>query len=670
MKAWYTAILGVHVAMGWAQELPAIPMEQELEALVEGTEEHQPDLVQLAEALSALRENPVSINFATAEDLERIPTLNVFQIHNLLQYRSRTGMMYTPYELAQVKGFDRAFIESIVPFLSFATKQNFPSVSARNLWKYGRHTLVLRTTFDVEQRKGFGVNPGFEGPRGDYYTRYSWRYRDMFQWGITAQQDAGEPLGRGQRMGVDFLSGHFSVRRFGNLRSLVLGDYQLEFGQGLALWSSLAFGKSAKAVGIKRFAGGVKPFSGSEENRFMRGIATTYRLAKLDVSVFYARNPVDANTITDTSFAYLTSLQTTGLHRTAAELVDKDAAILQTAGGNLNYKGNGFSLGATAVRQKLDKPLVLDEALYRRFQLQGREFVNYAVDFNRLWRNFNMYGELAVNHVGAWAGFVGAESKVEDNLMLTTAIRKFDKRYTAFYHAPFAESGQSGEGGVYLGIDWQVWRRLRVAAYADHYAFKWARFRVEVPSRGSEYLMQISHNLKRSVGYYIRYKTVRKQVHPTGNPLPVLTWQQKNGFRIHLTYNPQERLTLATRVEWSWFKDAAQSARGFLWYQDVRYTFLRLPLRVSGRLALVEAPDFNTRLYGYEHDVLYAFSIPAYYGQSARFYLLCTYTLNRMRLQLRYGRTDFFDREAISSGLSALEGATQQEWKLLLKVSF
>ena len=55
--------------------------------------------------------------------------------------------------------------------------------------------------------------------------------------------------------------------------------------------------------------------------------------------------------------------------------------------------------------------------------------------------------------------------------------------------------------------------------------------------------------------------------------------------------------------------------------QDVAYDFQQVPLSLRGRLQFFDAKEWNNRIYLYEHDVLYAFSIPATYGLGGRAYL-------------------------------------------------
>src|SRR5690606_30002942 len=149
------------------------------------------------ENIQMLEANPIEVNFADAEELEKIPYLNIFQIANLLQYRDKTGTIFSAYELQAIKGFDPTTIEMILPFLSFSTQKSVPDLKLKNIVKYGRHDLVLRSGLILQERKGFSdsTENGYLGSPYNSLLRYRWRYRDYLSVGFVAQQDAGEPLG-------------------------------------------------------------------------------------------------------------------------------------------------------------------------------------------------------------------------------------------------------------------------------------------------------------------------------------------------------------------------------------------------------------------------------------------------------------------------------------------
>jgi hypothetical protein len=663
----------------WAQVPDKGELEMEIESIAEGNEENETDLIQLAENLQLLQSNPVEINFSTTEDLEKIPYLNVFQINNLLQYRKRTGLIYSPYELMAIKGFNQQTIEQILPYLSFSTQKTIPNLKLKNVWRYSRHDLIMRGTQVLEQRRGFmdSLDNGYLGSPQNLYLRYKWSYRNYLSVGLVAQQDAGEPFGGPyQNTGVDFIAGHVALTNYGNLKSLIIGDYQAQFGQGMALWSSLAFGKSAEAIEIKRYAPGFRPYTGSEENRFFRGAAATYRFFNsLDVSAFYSNNKIDANRVVSDSTGtvdFVSSLQTTGLHRTLNELEDKNANTLQALGSNLNYKGNNFSVGATAVNYQLQTALEPGSQLYQKFRFSGTGLTNFSVDANYLFRNLNIFAELAADDQIKAAGSIGLQSNPTDGFYLTVLYRNLDKQYRALFNAPFAESGNYGEKGTYIGTQWQLSKILLLKSYVDVYRFSWLRFGADAPSRGRDILSQLEFNFSRYFSGYIRLKNeVQQSNSDSDDAIRRLVNREKTTLRFHMAYSISTQLKMASRVEYAFYNQETQKDRGFVVFQDLRYLFKTCPLQLTARYAVIDVDSYDARIYAYENDITYAFSIPPYYGRSSRFYLLADYDIApRVNLQARYAISTYYDRDEISSGNQLIEGNTISEVKLQLRVKF
>ena len=67
------------------------PLEKELANSLESfeTESDENSLLQLADDMELLKSQKININRASMRDLERIPQLDIFQIHNLLEYRRK-----------------------------------------------------------------------------------------------------------------------------------------------------------------------------------------------------------------------------------------------------------------------------------------------------------------------------------------------------------------------------------------------------------------------------------------------------------------------------------------------------------------------------------------------------------------------------------------------------
>ncbi len=675
-KAWVCLLLFFGLGIQ-AQVDPNSELENEIESIAESSDENQTDLTQLAEDLEQLKQNPIALNFTDAEELQKIPYLNVFQINSLLSYRKSTGLIYSKYELIAIHGFDQALAEKIAPFINFGTENGPPQLKLKNVLKYGRHDVIFRAAQVLEDRAGYTdtSGKGYLGNPQNYYLRYKWHYSKYLSVGLVAQHDPGEPFGGSyQNLGADFWAGHIALQNYGKLKKLIVGDYQVEFGQGLALWSSLAFGKSASSTEIKRYARGFKPFSGSEENRFFRGAAATYRFFDhLDVSAFYSKNTIDANRIvkdTTDEFDEVSSLQTTGMHRTQNEIDDKDANQLQTLGANANFKGQQFSVGITGVNYQLEHGLQAGSQPYQQFRFSGKQLSNFSIDANYLLGRNNFFGELAGSDNGALYGTVGLQSNPADGIYLSMLYRNMEKDYQSIFNGPFGESGNYGESGIYMGLQWQLNKKVLLKSYIDMYQFSWLKFGVDAPSKGQDILGQLDFNWSRYAKSYLRVKTEEQETNGNNETaIRTLTTQRKTQLRLHHSYSLKGGFSLASRLEYSFYQKEETNDRGFALMQDFKYQLKKLPLQFATRIAFIETDSYDTRMYAYEKDVLYAFSIPAYYGHSTRFYLLGTYKMNRtISLQVRYAISRYTDRDVISSGLQEIEGNKISDLKIQLRI--
>ena len=104
--------------------------------------------------------------------------------------------------------------------------------------------------------------------------------------GLTAEKDPGEQFFRGaQKQGFDFYSFHAFYRGGKYLKSFAFGDYQIQLGQGLNLWSSYAFGKSSDILTMKRNPIPIKPYTSVDESRFFRGAAINLGYRNFDLLI-------------------------------------------------------------------------------------------------------------------------------------------------------------------------------------------------------------------------------------------------------------------------------------------------------------------------------------------------------------------------------------------------
>jgi hypothetical protein len=202
------------------------------------------------------------------------------------------------------------------------------------------------------------------------------------------------------------------------------------------------------------------------------------------------------------------------------------------------------------------------------------------------------------------------------------------------------------------------------------------RFRVDAPSKGADYLVQLNYKPDKKHEFYIRYRSRRDVLNTTSTdgeftmdfPLPL----DRDNWRVHAIYQVHPNLQMKTRLEWTHFdKTGSERKSGYLLYQDLVWKKLGVPVNIGVRYAVFDAPSWDARIYAYETDVLYAFSIPAYYGKGTRYYAMLKWdATRRIDVWLRYGRWMYNDRQTISSGLNEISGNVRSDLHVQVRLRF
>lgn len=649
------------------------PLQNEIENSLETfePEEDENSLLQLADDLENLQNQKIKINIATPKDLEQIPQLDIFQIHNLLEYRRKTGYLLSAFELRAVKGFDQEKIEDILPFLDFSLEPEQFHFPNRKTIKYSRNELIIRDKFNLQNRKGFEVDSGgYLGNPHSFMARYKFNFMQKIGAAIHLQQDAGEPILNSSKVpGIDFTSFTFFVKDLHFVNTLVIGDFNYEFGQGLNLWSGIGFGKSPNVSQIQRFSRGIIPYSGGEENRFFRGVASDFKLGNFRFLSFYSKRKLDANLEENENGDFeISSFPSSGLHRTEKEMENKNAADLEVFNGSLLYRGNQYSLGINHGFYFLNHPIQTKDRLYQKFDLQAQKWQSSSFSGKFQIKNFSLFTEISALDFSSYAGLLGLQIKPDDALKISILHRNFNKQYQAFYSAPFAEKGSSGEKGYYFGLDWTFNAIFNWQSYFDFYQFTWSTFQSDFPSSGQDLMNQLEIKLSSNFNMYLRFRHRTRDENQNSDAAFVTNIRQsKSNFRIQLNYQVNESMDINNRLEIS--QNSEDKNRGIFAYQDFKYTFPKRRLQLVIRYSIFDISDFENRIYSYENDLSQSFSVPANYGKGRRYYILLKWKIkDNWAFEIKFAKTIFSDRNEISSGLNLIEGNEISELKTQLKI--
>lgn len=659
-----------------------------IENLAERTEEEL-DYSDLLDGLYFLLEQPLPLNSAGYDELSRLFFLSEFQIQKLIGYRNTYGDFLSIYELQAIEGFDRETISLMIPFITLEPAEKRHPFRIGDALKYGRSDLFVRYATILEKQAGYddfpdsakleNPNSYYLGSPGSMYLRYGYRYFDKLRLGLTADKDAGEEFFAGsQPNGFDFYSGFAWITDLGAVNKLVIGDYHAEFGQGLTLWSGLAFGKSSDAVSVVRNRQGIRPNTSANENLFLRGSAATANIGNFRITGFFSSKKIDGNIgdrdTVNQEILFVTSLQQTGYHRTNSEIEDKHTTGEQLFGGHAEFRKNRLMIGATAYKTSLDPELQHDGDLYQQFYFEGKHNLNYGMDFNYLAGRFNFFGEASGSENGGRAFVVGTQALLHPRVSLAMLYRDYGLKYQNLYSNAFGEGSRNqGESGFYSGIRLEIHRYWSFFGYADVFGFPWIRYRVDSPSTGYEYSGQLNFFPSDDLEIYFRYRRKQKSQNiSVESPMPVAGPIDRDNFRLNMIMAVSPAVTLKNRIEINRYSiDDGETSTGFLVYQDVLYRPENSPWDLSLRYAVFDSDDYNSRIYAYESDVLYAFSIPAYYYRGSRFYVLFKYEpADFIDLWLRFAQTFYSNQKTIGSGLTEIDDNTKSEIKIQLRLKF
>lgn len=638
----------------------------ELENLLENyfSEDETKDVEQLVNELQTIREHPLDINKAGETELSALYFLDPVQIRALLDYREKFGSILSVYELASIPGFDEQLAGLTGYFVLFEQVK----VPLRSAYKH--HEVLARASRLVEKQAGFAGLKKYEGSPERLYLRYHYTSSSL-DVGFTGDKDAGESFFKASnKEGFDFYSGFVRITSASEKWTAILGDYVIQFGQGLVAWQGFSLGKSAESTRIGNFSQGIKPHTSSDENNFMRGLAVTLNKGRFHLTPFFSFNSFDANVSQVDDNKVFTSFQTSGYHRTAGEIEDKNAVSALTAGGNIRYEAGRISLGLTGVYVDYQYPLVRDDASYNQFLFKGDKVTNLSIDYRYGVNRLYVFGELATNLQQGLASLTGVMYQPVDQVELSSVFRTIGKCYSSPLASSFTESSQvNDERGFYLGARVSPIAKVSLNTYVDFFRFNHMKYTTAAAGSGREFLFQINYKAGKDWQLYGRYFYECKPVKVSGMYSKKNIDQVRQSIRINLTGEVSPLVTVRTRFEQSFFRHDHYSC-GFFISQDVGYHPEKWPVNVWGRVAYFKTGDYDSRIYAYENDLLYQFSVPALYGEGIRSYLTGKVKIcKKMEFWYKLSRTWFFGVQSIGSGNSQTEGNTRTEVKFQIRFS-
>jgi hypothetical protein len=636
---------------------------------VDNIADEEYDWSEQIERLTELREQPLNLNSATREELEQFSFLTPQQVEGIQEYITIHGEMKSVSELMLVNDMDRNTIRLLTPFVCAKPVDKSVSEKLAEMLRYGKHEAVAR--FDIPFYHRQGYDDAYHGSPNYHSVKYKFRYKNKISFGISGENDPGEPFGGlCNKKGYDYYSAHLLITDIGLLKTLVVGDYGLSFGQGLVVNTDFSLDNSSFLFSSPFLTRGIsKHSSNGESNYFCGGAATIEPLKGLTVSPFYSRRLIDGKVDSDGN---LTSISTTGLHRTTTEISRKNSTSLQTTGANIQYHKSGLNVGVTAIYYWLNRNYTPDLSGYRKFNIHGNNFYNVGLSYGYSLKRFTLLGEMAKGKRGvAFINKLRYDHSGSFNLML------LHRYYSHYYWNMFANSFSRGssvsnENGWFAAANIVGIPRVDLYASLDLYAFPWKKYRISHGSYGTDGNLRATYTLARCLSLSGEYRLRKRDRDKTGSSGEEIYTYMQHRWRTRLTYQPGDNFNARTTAEYNIFHiNGLGSSTGYRITQSVTLRTARERLRLQPQFTYFRTGDYDSRVFVAESGMLYSGYSQSFYGNGIRWSLNVRYAINRhFTAMCKLSQTHYFDRDEIGSGNDLIESSRKSDLQMLIQYKF
>ena len=361
--------------------------------------------------------------------------------------------------------------------------------------------------------------------------------------------------------------GYIQLKDIGPMRTIVAGNYQASFGYGLVVGSPFKRGKIAYIQSTATTDEGLKKFSSvGDSYNYFHGVGATARVKWADLSAFYSLRQ------------------------------GKEAAWNHVVGMNATARWKKLKVGVTGVESL--------KSNVESQKLSDKGAMGANVRYN--WGKVDVWGEVAASHTEqwGWGTIMGVRVNPISDLNLLAIYRYYSPEYDNIYaNALSSKTRVYNEHGGYLGVEYNRLRNWQLSVFGD------------VWKEGYETMVQADFLSQKDYKMHMRLRAKRKNEIDTysarWNGVWALgEWKLKTQVDANMVY---------AKEKWSY---------GFSVFQDVEYRFVKVPFVLQFRAQAFDAREWNNRVYMYENDVLYAYSIPFVYGLGGRFWLNARYKIN------------------------------------------
>ncbi|HVN48145.1 MAG TPA: helix-hairpin-helix domain-containing protein [Bacteroidota bacterium] len=636
-----------------------LPHAVEEEWLLENSEDERGVL---ADEFNWLRDHPINLCTATAEELQRIPGISHLLAENIVA-RRRQQQFHSVAELFNVDGMTPEDYATLQRYVYADKNDNSCSVQ-----------YLTRSTSEIERREGYVENI-YQGSPLKEYNRLTVSIYDTagicseltsLETGFLAEKDAGEPSL------TDFTTWYVAGSIPKIRTNFILGDYLFSSGDGLVLNQSFFISKSSDVIAsYKNNQSSIRPYRSTDENNFCRGIAVSTEWSTLQLQMMYSHREINA--MVD-SAGTISSLDASGLFRTPTEQSHRNSAGEQMLGGRFHWHPlPEWTIGATAYHSSFDHPFLNsanDTLTFQQLNVRG-------VDIAYTTTRTDLFSEIAFSeHASAWIG--GVTAKPVSSLELSLVARNYSPEFLNLHSSAFGEHGNpaANEFGLYSAARIKFFSWMRLSMYYDQFRFPKFDPNTNMAGSGNDALglMELRWNKQCELELYAKRKSTPDLCNAEddfGRTIQQLDFRIQRNYRITVNYTSLRSAQFSTRIECVHVEEKllAVNENGYLLSQSLQWKMFD-HLRTYLQVTMYKTDSYNSRMYRYEDELPGAFTNAMLYGEGLRWYVLLQYEVGRnLQLYAKFSCSVKNGVSSLGSGWDEIPGNTLQQISMQMDVN-
>ena len=576
-----------------------------------------------------------------------------FQIFNLKSFLKRNRHLISFDVLREVKGWDSVSIAKVSDVFELRPVQS--EKKWNHLWAWSRHVIITRSALYLPRASGY-LNSKFLGNPWFTSLNYRGNFSNVFSVYLGMEKDAGEPSY------WDFLTGSLEMGSWGYLSKVILGDYHVTLGQGVALWNAFGFGKGVHDIQVARLPGGIFAKKSPTESPFFRGLAVQGSINSWDAYLFLSRKGVSARTDTLRNTPIFRTLSENTRYRDASSASIKSNLSRTDFGLSLRWSSDQSYFGLLHYRTMFDAALQPDADLFYDQRFSGSQLDVTSFHYSSMVANaLQFFGESATQ--GEHLTHVHGLTLEQSTHAFTVLYRDYPVGGRYFYSQSFSEN-KTPERGIYLSFLGRFPHGITASFYMDLYHSTGLSYPNILPYYGRDFRYTLTQDISPNLTYLFRFRYELRERHVFLNPSPdEEIWR----FRCQMVWTGGD-FRLKWRIDTKkLFGDRTLESMVFV--QDLYYTG-EGAFSYKFRVAIFDVPHWDVRIYSLSPSLPQSFYSVVFYGRGTHFSGVVSYKLTEQRTTLGFQIAQFgyWGENTLSQGDDEIRG--NQKFYLAFRAAY